>query len=740
LLRSKSFVVARHFHQCVVFGDERFIPLHEIPCLPTRIPVNILALVPTLVGPRFFPSSFRIFLPACHWRSASCLLPTLSSLLHTHCLDTSLLSLDHITIQFAGRTLFRDVSCVISPHDRIGLVGANGTGKTTLLKIISSQVAHNSGTLSKAKYVTVGYLPQDGVATAGKTLYEEAASAFEDVLDIQRQLEEAQANLQSLEPESLEHSETLELCGELQHKLEDLDAFRMRSKVERVLMGLGFSVDDFERKTEEFSGGWQMRIELAKLLLQEPSLLLLDEPTNHLDLESLQWLEEYLQNYHGAVILVSHDRAFLDNLCLKTFALSLGKMEYYAGNYSFYERERQKRRALRLSAFKNQQLQIKHTQEFIDRFRYKATKARQVQSRIKQLEKMERMEIEPEEEEIRFDFPPPPPSGRVVIELKKVAKSYGDLQVFAGLDYRIERGDRIAVVGVNGAGKSTLSRILAGVEPIDSGERIVGHNAVLSYFGQHQAEELDLSKEALQIVDEVAEGEIRKKLRMILGSFLFHGDDVFKRVAVLSGGEKSRLALAKMLLQPANFLILDEPTNHLDMKSIKVLHDALAQFEGTYLIVSHDRAFLDPIVNKVAEVHAGQVKIYHGNVSDYVYRKKQEREAASRAPEAAQSARAASHPLSERERKRVEAEHRQRLYRELKPLHERMEFLESEIERLEAQKTELEEKMSDPALYRNGPEAKKVSQEHKAVRDLLEKAYWDWGILQEDIERVRAAG
>ncbi len=648
-----------------------------------------------------------------------------------------MLSLDHISIQFGGRVLFKDLSCVISPHDRIGLVGANGTGKTTLLKIISGQIAHDSGTLSKAKYVTAGYLPQDGIAAAGKTLYKEAESAFEDVLEVQRELEEAQANLVALDPESPEYKETLEICGELQHKLEDLDAFRMRSKVERVLMGLGFSVEDFERKTEEFSGGWQMRIELAKLLLQEPSLLLLDEPTNHLDLDSLQWLEEYLQNYRGAVILVSHDRAFLDNLCSKTFALGLAKMQYYVGNYTFYEQERQKRRELQLSAYKNQQLHVKHTQEFIDRFRYKATKARQVQSRIKQLEKMDLIEIGPEEEEIYFEFPQPRPSGRVVIELRGVSKSYGAKNIFERLDYKIERGDRIAVVGVNGAGKSTLSRILAGVEPFDAGERVAGHNVVVSSYAQHQAEELDHSKEVLQIVDEVAEGEIRKKLRTLLGSFLFHGDDVFKRVSVLSGGEKSRLALAKMLLQPSNFLVMDEPTNHLDMKSKKVLQEALARYEGTYLIVSHDRAFLDPIVNKILDVHGGRLKTYHGNVSDYIYKKKLEKGALEGGKEPPSREASRSDGASEKERKRMEAERRRQLSVKLRPLKLRVESLERQIAQLESRQKEIEAAMLDPNLYKNGSEAKRITAERKEVDQLLAKAYGEWDSIQTEMERIR---
>src|ERR1051326_1374771 len=462
-------------------------------------------------------------------------------------------------MQYGGRSLFDDLSLVLGPHDRIGLVGSNGAGKSTLLKVIAGIIAPDQGVLGKAHYVTVGYLPQDGVIARGSSLYKEVEMAFEDVLEVRQKLEEAQERLVSLPPESEEYTETLGVYGELQHRLEDLDAYRMQSKIERVLMGLGFSVEDFQRETGEFSGGWQMRIALAKLLLKEPSVLLLDEPTNHLDIESLQWLEDYLHNYNGAIVLVSHDRAFLDSLVTKTLALSLGNLEIYSGNYSFFERERVVRKELQMNAYRNQQKQLEQTQKFIDRFRYKATKARQVQSRIKQMEKVEMIEIEDDEEEIRFRFPQPVPSGVMVMELKNISKSYGSHTVLSGLNYAIERGDRIAVVGPNGAGKSTFSRILAGVESIDRGAPVIGYNVIHSYFAQHQAEELDLSKEALQIVDEVAKGEIRTKLRTILGSFLFHGDDVFKKVGVLSGGEKSRLALAKMLLQPANFLNTSSP-------------------------------------------------------------------------------------------------------------------------------------------------------------------------------------
>ena len=632
-----------------------------------------------------------------------------------------MISLDHITLQFGERVLVENATLLVSPHDRIGLVGPNGSGKTTLLRTIAGLHAPDAGEVRKAHYVTTGYLPQEGIATSGRSLYREVEAAFADILDIEASLTEAQESLGRLSPDSPEHAEAMEIVGELQHRLEDLDAFRMKSKIERVLMGLGFATTDFDRQTEEFSGGWQMRIELVKLLLQEPSVLLLDEPTNHLDIDSLEWLESYLQSYNGAVILVSHDRAFLDNLTRRTWALHRSKIEEYAGNYSFFEREHAARRALLDKAAKNQQREIEKTREFIERFRYKATKARQVQSRIKQLEKIELIEAESGEEKVHFTFPPPPPSGRVVMELKEVDKSYGRISVFDGLRCRIERGDRIATLGVNGAGKSTFARILAGIEPIDAGERVVGYNAVVAYFAQHQAEELDPDKEVLQVVEEVATGEVRKNLRTLLGAFLFHGDDVFKRVAVLSGGEKSRLALAKMLLQPANFLIMDEPTNHLDMRSKSVLQEALQGFDGTLLIVSHDRAFLDPVVNKVMEFSHGRIHTYQGMVSEYLERKKVRRETA--AASSADTTRGAG--ISAKERRRIEADLRQERSKQLKPLRERMEFLEKEIERLEHRKKELESLMGTAEFYRRD-DAKEQTAEYRNLQDSLERTYTEW--------------
>lgn len=641
----------------------------------------------------------------------------------------------NISLQFGSRVLFDGISFRIGPHDRIGLVGSNGTGKTTLLRILVGEQSPDSGELAKAKYVSVGYLPQEGMSTTGRILYKEVETVFGDVLDVQNNLEAIHQRMADVDHETEEFSELLELYGELQHKLEDTDAFRMKTKIEKVLMGLGFSPRDLDRQTDEFSGGWQMRIALAKLLLQQPSLLLLDEPTNHLDLDSLQWLEEYLKSYEGAVMIVSHDRRFLDNMTSKTYELSLGSLTEYAGNYSFYVVERAERKELLLSAYKNQQQQIKQTERFIERFRYKATKARQVQSRIKALEKLDKIELEDEEDAIHFSFPPAPPSGRVAMELRGIHKSYGMNSIFNGLDFDIDRGDRIAFVGVNGAGKSTLSRIIAGVEPFDAGERKVGHNVVVSYFAQHQAEELDPRKDVLETVDDVATGEIRKRLRNLLGCFLFRGDDVFKKVSVLSGGEKSRLALAKMLLQPCNLIVMDEPTNHLDMRSKAILQEALVEFEGSYVIVSHDRDFVDPVVNKVVEFKGGRIRIHPGNVSDYIYRKQKETEGIQ---ESAKGARAEEEKVDDKERKRREAELRQRRYRMTRPVQEKLSQVEATIELKEKRKAEIEALMAEPEFFHDGEKVKQMTAEYKLLEGELTDAYFRWNELTNELEKISA--
>jgi len=642
-----------------------------------------------------------------------------------------MISATDISLQFGGRPLLDAVSFQIGPKDRTGLVGSNGAGKSTLLRILLGEQAADRGEVARARFVTVGYLPQEGMWAGGNTLYREAESVFDNVVRIQDHLDDVHRQMEKTDPESEEFQELLTLYGELQHRLEDTDAFRMKSKIEKVLMGLGFRESDLARPTDEFSGGWQMRIALAKLLLRQPSLLLLDEPTNHLDLDSLGWLEDYLRSYDGAVMIVSHDSRFLDTMTAKTYELSLGSMTEYAGNYTFYLRAKAERREQQLAAFNNQQKQIKQTSRFIERFRYKATKARQVQSRIRALEKLDLIDLEDDEAGIRFSFPPAPAGGRTVLELRGIRKAYGELKLFSGLDFDIERGDRIAFVGVNGAGKSTLSRIIAGVEEADGGTRTVGHNISVSYFAQHQAEELDPGKTVLDTVDEVAAGEIRKRLRTLLGSFLFRGDDVFKSVSVLSGGEKSRLALAKMLLQPANLMILDEPTNHLDMRSKAVLADSLLEYEGSIVIVSHDRDFLDPLVNSVVEFRSGSIRQFPGNVSEYLERREQEEESSSRNEVGAEK-----ETISAKDRKREEAERRQKRYKRLKPLQEKLRALEADIERAEATKGELERAMSDPSFYADGSRVRDTMEKYKAIEEELHRAYYRWNDLTKEVEKA----
>jgi ATP-binding cassette subfamily F protein 3 len=646
-----------------------------------------------------------------------------------------MISAVNLLLEFGERALFNEISFRVGPHDRIGLVGSNGTGKSTLLRILVGEMAADKGEIAKAKYVSVGYLPQEGMSAAGRTLYGEVESVFAEVIGTQTALDEIHRRMGEIDHESAEFAELLEVYGELQHRLESSDAFRIKTGIEKVLVGLGFRESDFARQTDEFSGGWQMRIALAKLLLAQPSLLLLDEPTNHLDLDSLRWLEDYLRSYEGAVIIVSHDRRFLDNMTGKTYELSMGTLTEYAGNFTYYVTEKAVRRAQQIAAQRNQQQQIKQTEQFIERFRYKATKARQVQSRIKQLEKLDLIEIEDEEGGIHFAFPPAPQSGRVVMELKEIRKSYGGLKVFDGINFDIDRGDRIAFVGVNGAGKSTLARILAGIEPFEAGERVVGHNVTISYFAQHQAEELNPANDVLQTVEEVATGDIRRRLRTLLGCFLFSGDDVFKKVRVLSGGEKSRLALAKMLLHPSNLIIMDEPTNHLDMRSKGVLQEALAGYEGSFVIVSHDRDFLDPIVTKVVDFRHGGIRTYPGNVSEYIDARGKEQQVA--APPA--QGKSASGSGSERERKRLEAEERQKRYRRTGPLRERIGTLERQLEEMEKEKAEISRQMADPDIYRDGERVKIVHARYKELEKAIGDGYFRWNALTKELEEMKSA-
>jgi ATP-binding cassette, subfamily F, member 3 len=637
-----------------------------------------------------------------------------------------MLSVSNISVQFGAKKLFNDVSFKVNPRDRIGLVGSNGTGKSTLLKIINGLLEPDNGTIARSKHTTVDYLPQDGIMYSGKNLFDEVYSGVSDIAEIKNEIDEINSELSGFEDKnSPEYLDLVEQLGELQHRFEELEGYQIKSVIEKVLMGLGFTIDDLSRQTDEFSGGWQMRICLAKLLIKNPSVLLLDEPTNHLDLDSLLWLEGFLRTYEGAVIIVSHDRTFLDNMTSKTIEIYTGKVTLYSGNYSFYIKEKELRKELLEKRFLNQQKYLKQQERFIERFRYKAKKASAVQSRIKMIEKMDVIELEDEEFAIHFSFPPATHSGRKIIELKNISKSYGDNLVLKKVNLEIERGEKIGFVGVNGAGKSTLARIIIGSEEIQEGERKLGYQTELEFYSQHQADSLDPNHTVLETLDEVAAGDVRKQLRTLLGSFLFKGDDVFKSVSVLSGGEKSRLALARMLLKPSNFLILDEPTNHLDMNSKEVLMKALKNYQGTILIISHDREFLDGIVNKIIEVKDKNIKTYSGTCSYYLLKKKEESESAMLNTSEAETTNETKINKG-KEQKRNEAEKRNKIYRLAKPYKDVIGKIEAEIKSKESRLKEIEVEMQSESFYKYPEKVIKTNKEFSELKQSLNVLYHDW--------------
>ena len=525
--------------------------------------------------------------------------------------------------QFGPKLLFNGLDWLLTPGDRVGLVGGNGTGKTTLLKVLAGLDTLDEGGISTAKGITRGYLPQDGLAFAGRSVLQECLSVFDDLLEMEKEIEALTHRIAELDPEGEEYAQVAERYHALETEFQHRDGYSLEAQAGAVLNGLGFSREDQMRPTEEFSGGWQMRIALARLLLIKPNLLLLDEPTNHLDLEARNWLEQFLAGYPHAFVLVSHDRYFLDVTVNKIVEIWNRRAWFYTGNYDRYLIQKEERKAQLEASYHNQQEHINHLEVFIKRFRYQATKARQVQSRIKELEKIDRIELPPEEKTIHFSFPQPPPSGRMAAEFKGVAKSYGAKRVFAGVGFVINRGDRVALVGVNGAGKSTLIKLLAGTEPVTAGETRLGHNVQADYFAQDQYKALDPEARLIDDIGTVAPPALsgQTQLRTLLGSFLFSEDEVFKRIGVLSGGERNRYALARMLLRPANFLLLDEPTNHLDLRAKDVLLEALQKYNGTVVFVSHDRYFIDRLATRVFEIEGGELHDYPGNYEDYLWQK-----------------------------------------------------------------------------------------------------------------------
>jgi ATP-binding cassette subfamily F protein 3 len=523
--------------------------------------------------------------------------------------------------RYGHKLLFEDADWLITPESHVGLVGANGTGKSTVMKVLAGLESLDCGSITRAKGISAGYLPQDGLTLSGRSIFAECMSVFEGLHAMEKEMESLTQSMSELDHTSAAYADVADRYQKLEHEFRARDGYTLEAEVGKVLTGLGFHRDDWNRLTDEFSGGWQMRIALAKLLLQKPNLLLLDEPTNHLDLEARNWLEEYLTSYPFAYVLISHDRYFLDTTVTKIVELWNKRMHFYAGNYDQYLTSKTTRREQLESAYKTQKERIEQLEVFINRFRYTATKAKQVQSRIKELEKIERIEIPEEEKTVHFSFPQPKPSGRIVAEFTNVAKSYGDHMVFDKVNFNIERGDRVALVGVNGAGKSTLIKLLAGTEPLSAGEFKLGHNVDFDYFAQDQYKELDPEARILEDLGDKSGASTQTELRSLLGCFLFSGDDVFKRIGVLSGGERNRYVLLKLLLHPANFLLLDEPTNHLDMRAKDVLLEALEKYTGTVVFVSHDRYFIDKLSTRVFEIGGGKVEIYPGNYEDYLWRK-----------------------------------------------------------------------------------------------------------------------
>lgn len=605
------------------------------------------------------------------------------------------------------------------------------------MKIITGNEESDSGNIIKPKLSTTGYLPQNNIYHTGKTLYEETETVFEDVIQLHARIEEIGKTI-SLLTDSKEESKQLQgLIQEMekvQHSIEHQKGYMTETKIKQVLFGLGFGIGDLDRMTEEFSGGWQMRMEIAKLLLAEPSVLLLDEPTNHLDIDSLEWLENYLKSYKGSIILVSHDSRFLDNIVERIVEISMGKTTEYRGNYSSYIIQKDQQMDILRSTYANQRKFIQKTARFIERFRYKNTKATQVQSRIKMLEKMEKIEIDKDERGISFHFPVPPNTGRIVMELEGINKSYGGNSVFKDLSLQIERGDKIAILGLNGSGKSTLARIIAGIEQFQKGKRNPGKNTVISYYSQNTAEELDNNKTVFSTLDMLAPKEAPERLRTLLGCFLFTEDDVFKPVQVLSGGEKSRLALARMLLNKANLLILDEPTNHLDIRSKAILQESLEEYAGSCIIISHDRDFLAPITYKVFSLKKGKLESYPGSVDEYLEKCRREKE-----EETSRTNRVKSKNLGylEKERKKEEAKKRQELYRRIKPLQGAKDKIEREIEEAERNKAKKETAFTDQKTYENEGSIQKLNIEYAEISSHLEVLYRRWTEIEEEIEGIK---
>ena len=648
-----------------------------------------------------------------------------------------MISLDNLTVSYGGWTLFDNISLLINPKDRIGLVGKNGAGKTTLLRLIVGEQQPTSGSISYNGECTIGYLPQQMRVADTTTLVEETAKAFDEVLKLEAEIARLTREIaERTDYESSDYESLLHRLNEATDHYHILGGDTREADIEKTLLGLGFKRSDFQRATSEFSGGWRMRIELAKLLLRRPSIFLLDEPTNHLDIESIQWLEDYLKNYNGAVLLISHDRAFLDNVTNRTVELSLGKVTDYKVSYSKYVVLRAERRAQQMAAYENQQRMIEKTEEFIEKFRYKPTKSNQVQSRIKQLERLDRLEIEEEDlATLNIKFPPAPRSGQIVAEISEAGMSFGEKHVFSGANFVIEKGDRIALVGRNGEGKSTLVKCIMNEIPY-GGTLKIGHNVQIGYFAQNQASLLDGELTVFQTIDDVAKGEVRNKIRNLLGAFMFGGEASDKKVKVLSGGERTRLAMIKLLLEPVNFLILDEPTNHLDMRSKDVLKEAIREFDGTVIIVSHDRDFLDGLATKVYEFGGGVVKEHLGGIYDFLQKKKienlnelQKANPSSASPANGKKEEGVEEGISEN---KLSYEAQKELNKKIKKLERLVADCEAAIEQTESAIAILEEKMATP----DGASDMSLYEQHQKLKQQLDHTVEEWERVSMELEEM----